>query len=527
MHWARWGDPAEATPLPEAARGLVELAFGPAEERATTPLERGPAAAARPGRRPRRRPARAGRCRARAHRPRDPGPAHPRQVHDRPAADARGRRLGRPRRRGAARRPRRGGRGGRAGAASTGSRWCRSAEAPRWSAAWPPGGTGTPACVASTCAGWTRWCPSTPSPARPCSQAGLLGPAAEALLGEHGLTLGHFPQSFEYASIGGFAATRSSGQASSGYGRFDALVVGLTVATPLGTLAAGLRTGERGRAGPARAGARLRGRVRRDHLGHRAGPPGAGGAGLRRAGGSARSRTAPPPCATWRSPAPLPTVLRLSDENETAINLASPDAGRRRERCRRLPARRRLRGAAGDRRPSGGPPPRSGCSRRAARWSARSRPGLVRRPVPRPRTCGTRCSTSACSWRPWRPRRSGRASSGSTRRSRAAVTGALADDRAAGALPHLARVRDRRLALLHGRRQAARRRPSSSGRAPKTAASDAIIAAGATISHHHAVGRDHKPWLAEEIGPVGVEMLRAVKERLDPQGVLNPGVLVP
>src|SRR6185312_1291662 len=50
---------------------------------------------------------------------------------------------------------------------------------------------------------------------------------------------GHFPQSFEYASIGGFAATRSSGQASSGYGRFDSLVLGLTVATPIGTLELG------------------------------------------------------------------------------------------------------------------------------------------------------------------------------------------------------------------------------------------------------------------------------------------------
>jgi alkyldihydroxyacetonephosphate synthase len=64
------------------------------------------------------------------------------------------------------------------------------------------------------------------------------------------------------------------------------------------------------------------------------------------------------------------------------------------------------------------------------------------------------------------------------------------------------------------------------GRA-KRAASDAIVAAGATITHHHAVGRDHLPWLAAEIGPVGVEMLRAVKARLDPVGVLNPGALVP
>ena len=47
-------------------------------------------------------------------------------------------------------------------------------------------------------------------------EPGLRGPQAEALLAEHGLTLGHFPQSFEYASIGGFAVTRSSGQSSAG-----------------------------------------------------------------------------------------------------------------------------------------------------------------------------------------------------------------------------------------------------------------------------------------------------------------------
>jgi len=61
----------------------------------------------------------------------------------------------------------------------------------------------------------------------------------------------------------------------------------------------------------------------------------------------------------------------------------------------------------------------------------------------------------------------------------------------------------------------------------KSAASDAIVVAGATITHHHAVGRDHLPWLSDEIGPVGVEMLRAVKARIDPAGVLNPGVLIP
>jgi alkyldihydroxyacetonephosphate synthase len=63
--------------------------------------------------------------------------------------------------------------------------------------------------------------------------------------------------------------------------------------------------------------------------------------------------------------------------------------------------------------------------------------------------------------------------------------------------------------------------------AAKRAASEAIRAAGATITHHHAVGRDHRPWLAGEIGPVGVEMLRAVKARVDPFGVMNPGILLP
>src|SRR5690606_39954814 len=52
-------------------------------------------------------------------------------------------------------------------------------------------------------------------------------------------TRGHFPRSYEWASIGGFAATRASGQASAGYGRFDDLVVRLRVATPVGTLAVG------------------------------------------------------------------------------------------------------------------------------------------------------------------------------------------------------------------------------------------------------------------------------------------------
>ena len=63
-------------------------------------------------------------------------------------------------------------------------------------------------------------------------EGGLLGPAAEARLGEQGLTLGHFPQSFEFSTVGGWVATRSAGQASTGYGRIDELVEGVRSIAP-------------------------------------------------------------------------------------------------------------------------------------------------------------------------------------------------------------------------------------------------------------------------------------------------------
>ena len=63
--------------------------------------------------------------------------------------------------------------------------------------------------------------------------------------------------------------------------------------------------------------------------------------------------------------------------------------------------------------------------------------------------------------------------------------------------------------------------------AVKRAACEAIVADGATITHHHAVGRDHAPYMEAEVGQTGIEVLRAVKERLDPAGIMNPGKLLP
>jgi alkyldihydroxyacetonephosphate synthase len=354
-------------------------------------------------------------------------------------------------------------------------------------------------------------------------EAGLLGPEAEARLAEHGLTLGHFPQSFEYASIGGFAATRSSGQASSGYGRFDALVVGLTVATPIGDLVLG--------SAPANAaGPDLRQLV--------LGSEGAFGVIT-----SVTVRVRPKPSVLaydgWRfdsfteGAAALrdlaqagiaPTVLRLSDENETAVNLANPDQVGGKSGGGVL----MIAGYEGDR--AGVDASRSavtarleslGGTRLGAEAGRQWADGRFQGPYLRDSLLdvGVLVETleTATFWSNL-PRLYADVS--------AALNEALDGDSPL-VLCHISHVYATGASLYFT--VAARERDDVLAQwdTAKQAASDAIVAAGATISHHHAVGRDHLPWLAKEIGPVGVEVLRAVKERLDPHGVMNPGVLVP
>jgi alkyldihydroxyacetonephosphate synthase len=69
--------------------------------------------------------------------------------------------------------------------------------------------------------------------------------------------------------------------------------------------------------------------------------------------------------------------------------------------------------------------------------------------------------------------------------------------------------------------------PLAQWKAIKAAASEAILANGGTISHHHGVGTDHLPWMAREKGPVTSGLLQAIKREIDPQGIFNPGKLIP
>jgi alkyldihydroxyacetonephosphate synthase len=56
---------------------------------------------------------------------------------------------------------------------------------------------------------------------------------------------------------------------------------------------------------------------------------------------------------------------------------------------------------------------------------------------------------------------------------------------------------------------------------------DTILRLGGTLSHHHAVGIEHRPWINQELSPAGIQALQALKNSLDPKHVLNPGKLLP
>ena len=354
-------------------------------------------------------------------------------------------------------------------------------------------------------------------------EPGLRGPEAEALLAEHGLTLGHYPQSFEFASIGGFAATRSSGQSSAGYGRFDAMVVGLTVATPQGTL-------DLGTAPANAAGPDLRQLV--------LGSEGAFGV-ITAVQVRVRRLPAETVYEAWQfdsfaqgsdamrelaQTGQLPTVLRLSDELETALNFASQDdvggsgvtgslmiVGHEGPDHDRLAAKRAAAAAVLAR--SGGT---NLGEQRGSDWVR----GRFHAPYLRDSLLdvGVLVETleTATFWSNQQALYDG---------VRAALTRELGEK--AILLCHISHVYETGCSLYFTVAAPEGDDPIAQWRAAKAAASDAMIAAGATITHHHAVGRDHKPWLAQEIGPVGVSILRAVKAELDPSGVLNPGVLIP
>jgi alkyldihydroxyacetonephosphate synthase len=363
-------------------------------------------------------------------------------------------------------------------------------------------------------------------------QPGLRLPEADRALAADGLTLGHVPQSYEWASVGGCVATRSAGQSSTGHGRIDANVVALRCATPSGELAVG--------GAPASAA----GPDLRELL---AGSEGAFGVLTEIA-----LRVHPLPEVTrhegWFATSfaagaealralvqggVAPDIARLSDEDETRTSLALAGGG--------LAVRAFLRARLGSAAPGclvvlgwAGERDAVAARRRAAARVLRraglvyagGRPGAAwahsRFAGPHLRDDllgrGVLVETleTATSWT-------------SLYELRDAVSAALRT--ALAATPpvvgcHVSHLYPTGASLYFTVLARQEGDPAAQWRRAKTAALDAIVAAGGTITHHHAVGRDHRPWLEREIGPLGMDVLRAVKARLDPSGIMNPGVLV-
>jgi alkyldihydroxyacetonephosphate synthase len=373
-------------------------------------------------------------------------------------------------------------------------------------------------------------------------EPGMFGPEAERQLGERGLTLGHFPQSFEYSTVGGWVATRSAGQASTGYGRIDELVEGLRLVAPAGELAS--------RAIPATAaGPDLRelavgsegvlGVITEATLRVRRAP-----SARRYEGWSFRSFAEG--CEAFRvmeQADASPDVARLSDEQETRLSLALASTGSALERAGRAYLRirgheggclaivgfegdeeaveRRRLHAAGLLRGGGGVL----LGRRPGEAWLRSRyAGPYLRDELLGRGVMAETLETATTW----------ANLGALH---AAVADALRTSLASrGTAPlvmcHVSHLY-RSGASLYFTFLARQEGDGDTGpaldqwREAKGAASEAIVTGGGTITHHHAVGRDHLPWIRAELGDVGIDLIRAAKDRLDPAGVMNPGKLLP
>lgn len=368
-------------------------------------------------------------------------------------------------------------------------------------------------------------------------EAGVLGPSLEEQLNANGFTLGHFPQSFEYSSLGGWIATRSAGQNSTLYGKIEHRVESLRMAFPGGTIATP--------AVPAAA----------------AGPDFnqmiAGSEGVLGVITQATVRLAPLPSRCdyrgYLFPAfqagvdaarevmqsgLRPAILRLSDEAETEVNLATRASPRglmaAAEGLYLTLHRIKLEGAA------------------LLIVGFEGADDQVRPDWRRAQRILRRHQGSSLGHSPGR----------AWQRSRFELPylrDVLIDHAIMVDTLETAVTWDRYLALHHSVRDAMVKAMGGQGlvmahlshaytdgaslyytflarqaegqemeqwQQVKAAATEAILAAGGALSHHHGIGSDHRPWMSQYLGSAGVRTLAALKQTFDPQGIMNPGKLI-
>ncbi|PQZ92325.1 FAD-binding protein [Arthrobacter sp. MYb227] len=369
-------------------------------------------------------------------------------------------------------------------------------------------------------------------------QAGMRGPDIEAALQARGFTLGHLPQSHQEATLGGYVATRSAGQASTGYGRSDALVKSVALQTPTGPMMLGSA------APGSAAGPKLLDLV-------------VGSEGTLGVITSASMKITPVPehksYGAWSFPSfaagaaalrqleqdgvrgDMPHVCRLSDSDETAatfklggtktealgkylalrgqktpaLALFVWEGPRAEVTKRKRRSARILKAAAGVRL---GPMP-------ATAWEHGRFSGPYLRDELLTRGVYVETLETSATW-------------SALDSTYAAVRGAILDALGEHGKPgyvqtHISHVYPDGASLYFTFLGALEPDGLAQNERIKAAASKAIVGAGATITHHHAVGIDHSPYMEHEIGALGIEVLASVKHTLDPTGIMNPGKLIP
>lgn len=360
-------------------------------------------------------------------------------------------------------------------------------------------------------------------------QPGIYGPALEEKLNQAGFTLGHFPQSFEFSTVGGWVATRGAGQASTGYGKIEDMVLGLVMATPVGTI--------RTRPLPAEAtGPDL------DRL--LVGSEGAFGVITEvtlKIRGYMPGNTRLASCMfkdfesgveamrrIMQARFGAPYLFRLSDPDETeAAFVMEGKTGGLGDRILRFlgyePGRRCLmflstegarpyarlvaKRARSIARRLGGLPLGAGPARKwlAQRYSS----AYLREPL---MDLGLRTDTLETSVN-WERLLGLYAAAHAYIKSRPHTV----------CLVHLSHVYENGANLYFTFIAPMADDETAEFAEFHQGLVETILEHGGSLSHHHGIGRMLGPWLEREIGPKGVGLLRGIKRHLDPKGVMNPG----
>jgi alkyldihydroxyacetonephosphate synthase len=375
-------------------------------------------------------------------------------------------------------------------------------------------------------------------------EAGVFGPDLEQQVAEHGVTLGHFPDSFLHSTLGGWIATRSAGMQSDKYGKIEDMVMAMRMVTPAGVLATRtvpksssgidvnyLCIGSEGTFGvivesTMRVHLKPEKRVVRGYL-----------FAEFEGGVEAMHECVRQEC--------MPAMVRLNDPDKTALSMAFRPPASSFAKIASAAFRGYIK-AKGFRLPRA-------CLMLTA---FEGRKDAVERQIRNVERIYRRCGAVGLG------AGAGKSFEG-TKYDFPHIRDFLLDRDVTSDVSETSTVWSNIMPLYRGTMQTLRDSIAESGVRPwtgchishtyqtgasvyftfgfkqqreremeqylrvKRAVQQSLVDQGATLSHHHAVGTEHLPWLTEDISPVGVQAVAAIKRGLDPANIMNPGRLMP